>query len=623
MNLTAYYYLIETNMDTIENTPEQMTLLWLGTDILENILALLPPAACLAVAHTCLDMSYIARPYYANVPLIKMMKWSIRSGDINVAQWLLSIGGEFPHNACGLAANLETMKWLKSVNHPWSNTCANILTEFGTIEMLEWAISNGCPHSQDIVYAAATTGCIQRLEFVRGYGYKFDCYALTAAINRGYVLMIDHMLANGCEHNNTYGVVAASLGRVDILDILFRHGVQIPGESTLPAAQNGHLPAVKWLLARGIRPGFNLCEYAARSNSIEMMSYLLSVGYRLTPNVFKNAVQCHSSIEFLEYLYQRDCPVDDLVTMLAASSGVSNVIKWVYEKDFPDRNTMITYVTNNMEAVQWLYERDHKILHSVYSIAINNRDIQKIRWLLSIGIEYDIDVIKHDILFILFAGDLEIAKVFAANGVKFDEAMCMSAVKSGRHNFAMWIIDTFDTNKKYGYDKISCKAAKYCNKRTVCELYKRGLIDGVNAVLTAITNNYVELLQSLSKCGMPMTQFIYMAVRDADIDIIAHIHASLAPYQLALLKTDPNVIATAAGRADIGAAEWLLRAGYAMSVNCLKTAAKHCNYAMVALLLSAGCPTVGVDVRADDSRIMVSWSDATGDWVHILHAHSI
>lgn len=620
MNLASYYYLTKTNMDTIENTPEQATLLWLGGDILNNILALLPPAACLAVAHTCSDLCDIARPYYTNVPLKKMVGWSVRSGDISVAQWLLSIGAEIPEGACGFAANLETMQWLRSVDHQWTNSCASVLTALGTIEMIEWAVSNGCPHSQDIIYAATTTGCIQRLEFVREYGYKFDRFALASAINRGYVLMIEYMLSNGCEHTTAYGIIAANFGRVDILEILLKYNVQISGESTMSAAQNGHLSAVKWLLSRGIRPSSNLCEYAACSNSIEMIKYLLSVGYQLTANVFRNAVQCRASIEFLEYLYQRNCPIDDMLSMFVASSGMTNIIKWAYEKDFPGRNVMITYVVNNMDAVQWLYERDHEILESVYSVAINNKDAQKIRWLLSVGVKYVNADPRYDIL---LSGDVEIAKAFAANGVEFDEATCIRAVKMGRHDLAMWIIDTFDTDKKYGYDKISCKSAKYQNATTVCELYKRELIDGVNAALTAITNNYVEMLRSLSKCGMSMTQFIYTAVKDADIDIIAHIHAAMSPNQRALLKTDPNVVATATGRDDITMVNWLLQAGYATSVNCLKMAAKHRNYATVALLLSAGCSTEGVNVQVSKSRITVNWSDATGNWKHILRTSSV
>lgn len=98
-----------------------------------------------------------------------MFRTAVSSGQLEMLEWLLSVGCPWNETVCATAAadgDVRVLRWLRQQGCPWDSRCCEGPVLEGDFECLDWALGQGCP-AADLCSFAAINGRLEVLQHLR------------------------------------------------------------------------------------------------------------------------------------------------------------------------------------------------------------------------------------------------------------------------------------------------------------------------------------------------------------------------------------------------------------------------------------------------------------------------
>lgn len=120
-----------------------------------------------------------------------------------------------------LYGRLETLKYLRSVECPWSEATAHAAAEGGHMDTLRWVIANGCPSDNGTQLYASGNGDLEMVRWLHYRGHPVASSVLDAAVFAGSTDIIDWARSIGVERAGTFTAAVRS-ENLEVLEHLCR-----------------------------------------------------------------------------------------------------------------------------------------------------------------------------------------------------------------------------------------------------------------------------------------------------------------------------------------------------------------------------------------------------------------
>lgn len=124
----------------------------------------------------------------------------VGSGEINIVEWLIEIGGRFNEWTIAHAAysgNLELVKWLREKNCPQNQHAIGWAAQEGRLAIVEYLyVSESL--SRDIMLYAAYGGQLEVIKWLRKKGNRWNSRTITFASSKGHTGLVEWLRENGC-----------------------------------------------------------------------------------------------------------------------------------------------------------------------------------------------------------------------------------------------------------------------------------------------------------------------------------------------------------------------------------------------------------------------------------------
>ena len=251
-----------------------------------------------------------------------MMLKACRSGNIQLIEWLESIGCSIHDKDCSnscmiLAAKygkFEVMKWLKDKGlslrdrNDEDETPFSMASEFGSLTIVEWLLNNGCDiHEEALFNNGLHLACyFEHFDLIKyfiskGLSVKKQNYGgdtpLLIAAETGNIEIIKYLLNNGSSideenyNDKTAILCSSSAGKLEAVKFFREYGCSL--ENCLVAASTtNNLPLVKWLFNNGcsldeINQIGTCIMNAAHHSLVDIVVWMLSNGSHLQESLNK------------------------------------------------------------------------------------------------------------------------------------------------------------------------------------------------------------------------------------------------------------------------------------------------------------------------------------------------
>lgn len=126
-----------------------------------------------------------------------ILNLAARNGNIEILEFLMTFKPCLSStiiNSAILGDNLETLKWLRSLNPPcpWGTEACAQAAALGKLDILQWlrAEDPPCPWSEDTVSRAVTYGRLEVLKWLRAEGCPFGTGLCEAASTSGHLAVL-------------------------------------------------------------------------------------------------------------------------------------------------------------------------------------------------------------------------------------------------------------------------------------------------------------------------------------------------------------------------------------------------------------------------------------------------
>uniref|UniRef100_A0A7S1Y7N8 Uncharacterized protein n=1 Tax=Sexangularia sp. CB-2014 TaxID=1486929 RepID=A0A7S1Y7N8_9EUKA len=115
----------------------------------------------------------------------------------DVLNWLhSSMRLQFDETATAAAAavgNLELIRDLRTLGHPWDVTCAASAARGGHLDVLQWVVANGAPWDASVPEGAAAQGHLHVLQWAFEHGVPVSGGVATAAAINGHTAVLTYL----------------------------------------------------------------------------------------------------------------------------------------------------------------------------------------------------------------------------------------------------------------------------------------------------------------------------------------------------------------------------------------------------------------------------------------------
>ena len=273
-----------------------------------------------AVSHpTCLQW-LVAQ----GCPLDRDIATSVAAaGDLDLLKWLRSLNKQITWDEsvtyeAASRADLPILRWLRSLTPPipLDSTCMTAAAAAGDMPMMEWLHGEGCPMTASATMKACCKGHLRSLQWLRGLQppCPWDESCTTAAMQHDGLSIITWLRTQHPPCPWKPNCIAAAARRGSLSKVQFLRGQQPP------CPWNVECSAAAAGLAQ--KPALLLLEWMLNQEPA------CPVDYRSI-----NAAARQGSLEVLELLYSKGCPVDgDLYYEVADDI---DVLKWLYQHSVP------------------------------------------------------------------------------------------------------------------------------------------------------------------------------------------------------------------------------------------------------------------------------------------------
>lgn len=160
------------------------------------------------------------------------------------------------------------------------------------------------------------------------------------------------------------------------------------------AIKNGHIHILEWLSENYLvhKTNSSYCLLAAKYNQLKVLRWLHSkfdMGIETCIEIINN-----ENIEMLEYIYplfRRSCNL----CVIAAANGKIKVLTWLkYKNDIISSISQHAVTGNHLNVLKWIDGNNIPIIGSCMLKAVERGYLDIIKFLVSIGFEFTIDMSK-------------------------------------------------------------------------------------------------------------------------------------------------------------------------------------------------------------------------------------
>jgi hypothetical protein len=258
-----------------------------------------------------------------------------------------------------IALDLEVMKYLKSVEVPWSEYTCSKAAGAGRLDCLKYAHENGAPW-KDSCHEAAKAG-------------QLDC--------------LKYAHENGA-HWNTYSVIdlAASKCHYECMKYIIESGEKMPQD-----------------ILRTIICGMYYPGCVAFKNKLACMKYAHKNGATFTRDITEAAARA-GALDCLAYAHEHGCPWDERLYFAALRRHSLDCIKYAHEHGCPWSSDLFykVIVEGNLEELRYITQEgcpmdlDQQTVRIIKDYMVDNRNArnriqEQLDYLKTIGIDIDLN----------------------------------------------------------------------------------------------------------------------------------------------------------------------------------------------------------------------------------------
>jgi len=283
----------------------------------------------------------------------------------------------------------------------------------GHHSLLKWFHEQGCPWDQNCCAAAARGGHLDVLMWLKDQGCPFKTTPTLSAL-----MSMTNWLADFHRNNPSPDSNLAALQVIKTEEEILRWENDSPkrfvGRTGVKAAKGGHLKLLQWAMANDFPVGKPTIAAAAKGGHLDIIKWLV----------------------------ERGCEWDEWALESAANRGHLDVIQWLVEahpNDVLSRSEFITLCAaegGHLHVLKRLREKGVPLaLPEVFSISLQNGQLEVAKWLREIGMElgpYAIDEAAG-------SGDLETLKWVREHGCQWSSSTFGWAASNGGWDVLKWL----------------------------------------------------------------------------------------------------------------------------------------------------------------------------------------
>jgi hypothetical protein len=241
--------------------------------------------------------------------------------------------GPYHPRLCEKAAregNLTVLKYLRSIQCPWSNWTCAYAAYYGHLDVIQWCHKNGCEWDEYTCANAAKNGHLDVIQWCRQNGCPWDIRTCAYAAKNGHLDVIKWCRQNGCPWDRDTCLEAAKNGHLHVLQWCRENGCPWDKWTSYYAAENGHLDVIKWCRQNGCPWDSSTCSNAAKNGHLDVVKWCHENGCRWDSDTCKNAAQ-NGHIDILKWCRRNGCSWDARTCEALESKGYFDVLKWSFE----------------------------------------------------------------------------------------------------------------------------------------------------------------------------------------------------------------------------------------------------------------------------------------------------
>lgn len=285
--------------------------------------------------------------------------------------------------------------------------------ESDRIEVIKWLHENECPWDYRTSAHAALHGKFEILKWLHDKKCPWDLRTSKASVIGGHLEILKWVYENGCDIYSSICADAAKSGQLEILKWAYENGFFIFPYTYSSAADCGHLEILKWLSLNFPN------DFVTRIDSICTTS----------------AKKGHLAIlKWIKEIYPK-YKLNSIVSAHAAFRGHSEIVKWFYENEHHQSNTL----THTLPS-----ESEHIWHENIIVYAATNGNLEMLKWMIAHNCPWNKKVYTKASRF----NHLDIVKWAYEKNYSWNEKACMRATKWKSHEIINWMIE----NKVPGYE---------------------------------------------------------------------------------------------------------------------------------------------------------------------------
>jgi hypothetical protein len=313
-----------------------------------------------------------------------------KRGDLSILQWLFEKKYKLDESTMDGAieyGNLNIIEWLFDNGVPLPSHAMETAALTGRLPILQWLKGKQCSWGR--TYTAPTNAVI--------------CTTSSNAVMKGDMEVLNWLMKNGCPFGGHLFSVAVSARRLDVMIWLKAHRTTLmhpPDKQTFElAASNGDIPVMEWLLKVGCPYGNAVLESAVFGGcSVEVLAWLYERNFpSLNENTFSLATH-RGDLDVMEWLWERKCATSSHAFSGAVYDCNIPKLNWLCRKGVTFDPKVVRHAmedTTSLEVLQWLFEKECVMTSNCCAHAAKRGDLVTLKWLHQIGRTMDLNTAKY------------------------------------------------------------------------------------------------------------------------------------------------------------------------------------------------------------------------------------
>ncbi|GFH46250.1 hypothetical protein CTEN210_02724 [Chaetoceros tenuissimus] len=267
-----------------------------------------------------------------------------QTANVEVYRLVYELGYEFSNIetwlgfAC-LMADLEIIKFFRSISAPWDDDIINDIVEYGSLEMIQYAHEDGCPwtnHGEEYYCLLGSRNCDWSLE------------------------KLNYLMDNGCifdyEHSRSFDLISILQAKkeLELLDYFIGKNSGFDNRLFKKIFKSSGKPwceGLSYLLEKGkdVENFPSLEEVFHQRSEIDGIKYFHALGLPWCLDSTRNThllskIACYNDLEDVKWAYENDCKGGNLVPYVKAEwgqFGIRSSALWKTNRAFFEENELL------------------------------------------------------------------------------------------------------------------------------------------------------------------------------------------------------------------------------------------------------------------------------------------